>query len=204
MIIKFFRRAVFHAKKILFWLEHGRRFKKYDYSSTIYDAIRINGHKHISIGKKVFIHSGVWLEVYMGRNRNPLLEIGDNTAIGNFNQITAINKVIIKEFVLIADGVYIADNTHEYSRTDVPIIEQGIEEKKSVTIERGAWIGRNAIILGASVGKNSVVGANSVVIQDVPDYCVAAGAPAKIIKRFDFNERIWKPENISNSFTHQK
>jgi acetyltransferase-like isoleucine patch superfamily enzyme len=168
----------------------------YDYSSTIYNAIRINGHAHISIGRKVFVHSGVWLEVYKGSNKNPILEIGDNTTIGNFNQITAINKVVIKESVLIADGVYIADNTHEYARTDIPIVEQGIEEKREVIIERGAWIGRNAIILGAKVGKNSVIGANSVVLHDVPDYCVAAGSPARIIKRFDFDAGTWKKENV--------
>jgi acetyltransferase-like isoleucine patch superfamily enzyme len=192
MVITFFRKVIFHLKKFLFWLEHGRRFEKYDYSSTIQDPLRIRGHKFISIGKKSFIHSMSWLEVYVVNNQSPVLEIGDNTTIGNFNQITAVNKVIIKNSVLIADGVYIADNTHAYQRIDVPIVQQGFEEKQAVVIEDGVWIGRNAIILGASIGKNSIVGANSVVTTDVPDYSIAAGIPAKVIKRYNFQTQKWE------------
>jgi acetyltransferase-like isoleucine patch superfamily enzyme len=195
MVITFSRKVIFHVKKFFFWIEHARRFGKYDYSSTIQSPLRIGGHKFISIGKKSFIHSMSWLEVYVVNNQNPVLQIGDNTIIGNFNQITAVNSVIIKNSVLIADGVYIADNSHGYQRIDIPIIEQGIEERKSVVIEDGAWIGRNVTILGSRIGRNSIVGANSVVTADVPDYCIAAGIPAKIIKRYNFATAKWEKAN---------
>lgn len=55
-----------------------------------------------------------------------------------------------------------------------------------------AWIGENVCIIGASVGKNSVIGANSVVTRDIPDFCVAVGSPARVIKKFDFSDECWK------------
>ncbi|RQM78988.1 acyltransferase, partial [Aeromonas dhakensis] len=64
--------------------------------------------------------------------------------------------------------------------------------KGSVTINEGAWLGENVCVIGASVGKNSVVAANSVVTKDVPDYTVVAGAPAKVIKKFNFDSQSWE------------
>jgi acetyltransferase-like isoleucine patch superfamily enzyme len=195
-VIKFFRKISFHVNKFIFWLEHAKAFKEYHYSSTIQSSLRIGGHKYISIGKNTFIHSKVWLEVYRLDNPNPLLQIGNRTTIGNFNQITSVNRVVIKDSVLIADGVYIADNAHNYMRIDIPINDQGLMQKREVIIEDGAWIGRNAVIIGASIGKNSIIGANSVVTHDVPDYCIAAGIPAKIIKRYNFDTGTWDPEKL--------
>jgi acetyltransferase-like isoleucine patch superfamily enzyme len=64
----------------------------------------------------------------------------------------------------------------------------------------GAWLGENVCVIGASVGKQSVVGANSVVMQDIPDYCVAVGTPAKIIKRYSFEKKEWLRTNEKGEF----
>lgn len=61
-----------------------------------------------------------------------------------------------------------------------------------IIIDSGSWIGANSIILpGVRIGKNSVIGANSIVSSDIPDYCVAVGIPAKVIKRFDIIKKEW-------------
>jgi acetyltransferase-like isoleucine patch superfamily enzyme len=70
--------------------------------------------------------------------------------------------------------------------------------KKEVIIGSGSWIGENVCIIGASVGRNSVIGCNSVVTKDIDDYCIAVGSPARVIKRFDFNTRQWILEKDNN------
>jgi acetyltransferase-like isoleucine patch superfamily enzyme len=75
-----------------------------------------------------------------------------------------------------------------------------VEQLSPVIIQDGAWLGENVCVVGASVGKNSVVGANSVVTKDIPDYCVAAGAPAIIIKRFDLEKKEWRRTDKEGNF----
>ena len=59
-------------------------------------------------------------------------------------------------------------------------------------IGNGAWIGEKVDIIGASVRNNSVIGANSVVTRDIPDFCVAVGSPSRVIKKYDFSDECWK------------
>ena len=74
---------------------------------------------------------------------------------------------------------------HNYQDPSRPIRLQGITARP-IRIAEGAWIGANVVVTaGVSIGRNAVVGAGSVVTRDVPDYCMAAGNPARVIKRFD-------------------
>ena len=68
----------------------------------------------------------------------------------------------------------------------------GSTDKGPITIGEGSWIGRNAVILSANIGRNCVVAAGSYVNKDVPDYCVVAGVPAKIIKRYNMETKKWE------------
>lgn len=81
--------------------------------------------------------------------------------------------------------MYITDCDHEYRDINVPVIDQGIVRRgQMVSIGEGSYIGINAVIVGnVKIGKHCVIGANSVVTKDVPDYCVAVGSPARVIKK---------------------
>ena len=94
------------------------------------------------------------------------------------------NSLDIGEKVLLSPNVYITDCNHEYRDINVPVIDQGIVQKgQKVSIGGGSYIGINAVIVGnIRIGSHCVVGANSVVTKDVPDYCVAVGSPARVIK----------------------
>lgn len=83
--------------------------------------------------------------------------------------------------------MYITDCDHEYRNVVVPVIDQGIVQKgQKVSIGDGSYIGINAVIVGnVEIGKHCVIGANSVVTKDVPDYSVAVGSPAKVIKKIN-------------------
>ncbi|WP_353887651.1 acyltransferase [uncultured Phocaeicola sp.] len=90
--------------------------------------------------------------------------------------------------------MYITDCDHEYRNVDIPITDQGIVQKgQKVSIGDGSYVGINAVIVGnVKIGKHCVIGANSVVTKDVPDYCVAVGSPAKIIKRYNLETQLWE------------
>lgn len=161
----------------------------------------VDGHKRISIGSNVYINADGWLACMpLTGNNNCELTIGDGTYIGRFSHIYATSKINIGRKVLMADKVYISDNLHGYENIEIPVIDQPIKQVNAVIIGDGAWIGENACIIGASIGKNSVVGANSVVTKDVPDYCIALGVPAVITKRFNHEKKEWRKTDKEGNF----
>ena len=161
----------------------------------------LSGSKKIFIGSKVYINDRGWLacEPLTG-NADPKLTIGDGTYIGRFCHIYATSKIEIGKKVLMADKVYISDNLHSYENVDMPVIDQPIKQTNPVIIGDGAWLGENVCVIGASVGKNSVIGANSIVNKNIPDYCVAIGSPAVIIKRYNAATKQWQKTDKYGQF----
>lgn len=119
------------------------------------------------------------------------VRIGRGSEIGERCRISIANSLEIGEKVLLSPNVYITDCDHEYRNVDIPVIEQGIVQKgQKVSIGEGSYIGINAVIVGnVKIGNHCVIGANSIVNKDVPDFCVAVGCPVKIIK--SYNENGW-------------
>ncbi|NRS90159.1 acetyltransferase-like isoleucine patch superfamily enzyme [Flavobacterium sp. 7E] len=160
--------------------------------------MKVQGKKNISIGRNAVIQRGGWLLALKIDEYEAELVIGDNCAVGDYCHIAAVRKVVLQDDVLIANNVYISDNLHEFENVTIPIKEQAIKFKKEVILHSGCWIGENVCIIGASVGKNSVVGANSVVTRDIGDYCIAVGSPAQVIKRYDLKSEKWVSVQTNN------
>ena len=161
--------------------------------SRIINPLSIEGRKNIYIGNNVAVHYKSWLaSVPLTGCEKSLLIIGDGCVIGSFNHIFATQKIIIHNNVLTASRVYISDNLHGYSDINIPIIKQPIVQNNTVEIGEGSWLGENVCVLGTHIGKHCVIGANSVVTKDIPDYSVAVGIPAKVIKRFDLESKSWR------------
>jgi acetyltransferase-like isoleucine patch superfamily enzyme len=161
-------------------------FHDFGAKSLLSPPIRIAGEEHISIGREVFIGPHCWLQVIDSDHpqTSPIIRIGDQSAFSGFCTITAVKSVIIEAKVLIARYVHISDHSHAFTSSDLAIKDQGISKVLPVRISEGAWIGQGAVICpGVTIGRNAVIGANSVVRSDVPDFCVAVGAPAKVIRR---------------------
>jgi acetyltransferase-like isoleucine patch superfamily enzyme len=140
----------------------------------------------IQLGRKVNINRFSWIQVLNSdeRESSPVIIIGDYTGIGEFATISAIKRIEIGENVLLARNVYISDHRHAYEDVSTPISSQGICSIAEVKIGSNTWLGQNSVILpGVTIGRHCVIGANSVVNIDVPDYCIAAGVPAKIVKK---------------------
>lgn len=173
-----------------------RQLRSIGANSYIISPLRIDGAKNISIGKDTIIQHKAWLAAMLLTDSQSVeLKIGDGCTIGHFNEIYATRSIIIEDNVLTADRVYISDNLHGYIDVDDPIKKQPIKQLKSVTIGEGSWIGIGVAVIGASIGKHCVIGANAVVTKDIPDYSVAVGIPAKVIKRYNFMSRQWEKTN---------
>ncbi len=156
--------------------------------SVLSPPIRLRGERHIEIGTQVFIGPDCWLEVVQFEDvkRAPVISIGDETSIAGSCTITAFQAVLIEPRVLMARNVYISDHTHGHGLREKAIKDQGISNIAAVRICEGAWLGQNVVVCpGVTIGRNAVIGANSVVRDNVPDYCVAAGCPAKVIRQID-------------------
>ena len=160
------------------------KFRAWGQDSRLENPAKISGHSHIEVGKHVHICSNAWLNVKDDKGEGkPTLTIGDGTYIGRSVQINAWQNVVIEDHVLIADRVYISDADHIFEKSTKPIMLQGDEFRASVCLKKGCWVGIGAVIMpGVTIGKNAVVGANSVVYKDVPDFTVVAGVPAKVIR----------------------
>lgn len=115
--------------------------------------------------------------------------IGDRCRIGMSNVI--IGPVSIGNDVILAQNIVLSGLNHGYEDISLPPHNQPVTKKK-ITVEDEVWVGANAVIVsGVSIGKHSVIAAGSVVTKDVPPYSVAAGNPAKIIKKYNFSKECW-------------
>lgn len=115
------------------------------------------------------------------------ISIGENCSFNRFNHITAINKVQIGNGVMTGMYVVITDNSHgilSLDMAEIPVKKRPLVSKGPIIIGNNVWLGdKVAVMPNVKIGNNVIVGANSVVTHDLPDNCMAAGAPAKIIKR---------------------
>lgn len=168
-----------------FYVLYAPLMKRLGRASFMFRPFRIDGPASIEIGDGTVMQKGGWLYASEGEEGAPTMRIGSKCVFGYANHITAVSSVVIGDNVLTANNVYISDNLHAYEDVSLPIIKQPVRFAGEVIIGDGCWIGENACIIGASVGRNSVVGANSVVTKDVPEYSVVMGAPAVVIRRFD-------------------
>lgn len=168
------------------------KFNNFGWLSILRSPLKINGASNIWIGNKVIIEYKSWLAAVSKSGGKAELIIEDGCTIGHFNHIYATKSVILHKNVLTADKVYISDNLHSYENVNIPIKNQPIKQIATVEIGEGSWIGENVCVLGAKIGKNCVIGANSVVNRNIPDFCVAVGAPARVIKRYNQDLKKWE------------
>ena len=167
-------------------------FKNFGWMSIIRSPLEINGAKNIWIGDKVRVEYKSWLAAVSKTGQKAELIIEDGCTIGHFNHFYATQSIILHKYVLTADKVYISDNLHGYEDINCPVLQQPIKQIEFVEIGEGTWLGENVCVIGAKIGKHCVIGANSVVTRDIPDYSVAVGAPARVIKQYNKITNNWE------------
>ena len=161
-------------------------FASYGSRSVIQLPVRLHGESRIEIGDGVFVGAGSWLQV-VDECEEPIgLSVGSGTSIAGTCVLSAAEKVTIGRDVLMARNVYISDHSHAIDDPARAILAQGIRGIEPVTVGDGAWLGQNVVVLpGVQIGRGAVIGANSVVRDDIPDFAVAVGAPARVVRSRD-------------------
>lgn len=121
-----------------------------------------------------------------------VVRIGDRVLIGRGSTVVGHTSVVIGDDVWTGHHVHITDMNHGYEDLGTPIGRQWMDPAP-VVVGDGAWLGHGTVVLpGARVGRHTVVGANSVVVGELPDRCVAVGAPARVVRRH-VEGRGWVP-----------
>jgi acetyltransferase-like isoleucine patch superfamily enzyme len=181
-------------------------FKKFGRGSYIKNPLLILNAGFVIIGDRVSILDGVRLEVVISnKQRIPSLIIGSDTNIEQNVHIVCHSRVQIGCNVSITGNCSIVDVTHPFSDVSDPkkIGARILDEESFVEIGDGSFIGFGTVILpNVRIGTNVVIGANSVVSHHVPDFSVAAGAPAMVLRRYDFGSNTWVKPPAEMQVTH--
>jgi acetyltransferase-like isoleucine patch superfamily enzyme len=174
----------------------GKRFGSFGEGSIIlFPTTTIFNENYIHIGVNTMIGEHVALSAGMMPGQkcmtNPVVKIGDRCLIGRGSGIVGHLSIDIGNDVWTGHHVYITDQSHGYEDVSRPISEQS-QPERAVTIGDGSWLGHGVVVLpGSKIGKHVAVGANSVVTGELPDFCVAVGSPARVIKQYT-NESGWR------------
>ena len=171
-------------------VRRARRFGSFGSGTCIsWPTGYVFGERWIHIGEDTLIGSHVTLSAGMVPEQqmvtDPVVRIGDRCLIGRGSAIVGHLSLAIGDDVFTGMNVYITDQNHGYEDLDTPIGTQ-LPSEDPGTIGADSWIGSGAVILpGARIGRHVVVGANSVVRGEVPDYSVVVGSPGRIVRRPD-------------------
>ncbi|MBQ7324160.1 MAG: CatB-related O-acetyltransferase [Clostridia bacterium] len=132
-------------------------------------------------GKLMLKSCGKQVNIEKGASFSAKVSLGDYSGIGVNARIGG--TCTIGTHVMMGTDVIVITRNHAFDRTDIPMMEQGFEEERPVTIGNDVWIGDRVIILGGvHVGDGAVLGAGAVVTKDVPPFAIVAGVPAKVIR----------------------
>jgi acetyltransferase-like isoleucine patch superfamily enzyme len=188
--------------KLQFWASispeniRGKKFLHFgDGSLIMWKPTTIFNENYISIGSNTLIGEGVSLSAGMVPGQkcltSPVVTIGDRCLIGRGSGIVGHFSISIGDDVWTGHHVYITDQNHGYEDVSRPISQQ-TQPELPVVIGDGSWLGFGSVVLpGVTIGKHCVIGANAVVTSDIPDYSVAVGVPARVIRRFDAEQQKW-------------
>ena len=183
-------------RRLSFWAStsaqdsRGKKFASFGNRSLImWKPTTVFNEQYISIGDDTLIGPGVALSAGMVPGQECIskvvVSIGDRCLIGRGSGIVGHFSIEIGNDVWTGHHVYITDQNHGYEDVTRPISQQS-QPERPVVIGDGSWLGHGAVVLpGVTIGKHVVIGANSVVTKDIPDFSVAVGSPARLIRQYD-------------------
>jgi acetyltransferase-like isoleucine patch superfamily enzyme len=166
-----------------------RRFARFGSGTTVgFPQAAVFGEDRIEIGEDTLVGPNVSISAGMPRpihsGTDPVLTIGDRCVIGKGSSIVAHERIVIGDDTFTGPHIYITDQNHGYTDLDVPIGAQ-LWKNAPVHIGPSCWLGHGAVVLpGVTIGRHVVVAAGAVVTTDLPDYCVAVGVPARVVRRY--------------------
>lgn len=184
--------------QLAFWL---MRTKLIDKRARIFRfPMVIRGRQYIDFGEKLTTGVGCRFDCFPSKDSGKVkLIFGKNIQINDYVHIVAMDKIVIGDNVLMASHIFISDNSHGSYKCNFEDSDPRIPptEREYVTapikIGNNVWLGEGVCIMpGVTIGEGCVIGAHSVVSKSIPDYSIAVGAPARVVKKYDFNTNHWE------------
>jgi acetyltransferase-like isoleucine patch superfamily enzyme len=175
------RNALPWNRALIHW-EFMRReaFVRWPVHGNVLEALR---EGRLEIGPQALLEPGVWITA----PRDARVRIGAGTFLNKGVMVAAQELVEIGDHCMLANGCFVSDAGHRYDDPDEPITWQGFQSKGPTRIGDNCWLGANVVVTsGVSIGERCVIGANSVVTRDIEPFSIAAGSPAKVIRRVEY------------------
>ncbi|MDQ6607917.1 MAG: acyltransferase, partial [Actinomycetota bacterium] len=155
-------------------------FVRWPVHGNVLEALR---ERRLEVGAGTLLEPGVWITA-PGRSR---ITIGEGTFLNIGVMVASLELVEIGSHCMFANGCFVTDANHRFDDPHRPITWQGFTSKGPTRIGDNVWCGANVVVTsGVRIGERSVIGANSVVTEDIPAYSIAAGAPARVLRRIDY------------------
>lgn len=171
-----------HRQAIIDELAARRAYASFPIHGEVLEGLRAG---RIEIGENTQFQAHCWLTLDLDKAR---IVIGDNCFINLGVMIAAQDEITIGDWTMIANGGFIGDAAHRFDDPELPVPLQGFTSKGPVHIGENCWLGANVVVTsGVTIGERCVVGSNSVVTTDIPPFSIAAGAPAKVIRKVEFD-----------------
>ncbi len=165
-------------------------FVRWPVHGNVLEALR---EGRLQIGPHVLLEPNVWITM----PSDARVKIGEGTFINMGVMIAAQQCVEIGAHCMLANGCFVSDASHHYDDPEKPITWQGFESKGPTRVGDNCWLGIGVVVTsGVEIGERCVIGANSVVTKDIEPFSIAAGAPAKVIRKIDYPSR---PRSSSSS-----
>lgn len=160
-----------------------RRCYHFGDGAVIHRPGSVFGAHQISIGRGCLILGGchIAVESHAWDRTAPVLQIGDRVGVRPYCMISASESIVIEDDVIIGAFTSIIDSDHTFAQGRPNVMHNSVVTDP-IRIGRGSWLAeRVAVLRGSSIGRCCIVGANSVVRGDLPDYSIAVGAPARVV-----------------------
>jgi acetyltransferase-like isoleucine patch superfamily enzyme len=166
--------------RIHYELMRREAFARWPVHGNVLEALR---QGRLQIGRHTLLEPGVWITA-PGRAQ---VKIGEGTFLNIGVMIAAEQLVEIGDHCMLANGCFVSDSSHRYEDPEQPITWQGFQSKGPTRIGDNCWLGAHAVVTsGVTIGERCVIGANSVVTKDIEPFSIAAGVPAKVVRRVDY------------------
>jgi acetyltransferase-like isoleucine patch superfamily enzyme len=155
-------------------------FARWPLHGNVLEALR---EGRLEIGPGTLLEPHVWITA----PDTARVRIGAGSFLNLGVMVAAQELVEIGEHCMLANGCFVSDASHRFDDPHKPITWQGFHSKGPTRIGENCWLGANVVVTsGVSIGERCVIGANSVVTRDVEPFSIAAGAPAKVIRRIEY------------------